>query len=63
MCSNVAGLSTNKAKKIIDYRMENGPFINRKQLLLVSSIGPKTFEQCAGFLRILPSTSEVSTRP
>jgi len=54
--SKVASLSAAKAKKIIDYRMANGPFTNRCQLLDVPTIGPKTFEQCAGFLRIVPST-------
>ena len=57
--SKVAGLSQIKAKKIIDYRTENGPFLNRKQLLDVPSIGKKTFEQCAGFLTIR-SASEYS---
>lgn len=52
LCSKVAGLSHNKGKKIIDYRLKHGLFINRQQILDVPSIGPKTFQQCAGFLTI-----------
>ncbi len=48
----VAGVSNTIAKNIIAYREENGPFTERKQLLKVSKLGPKAFEQCAGFLRI-----------
>lgn len=48
----VAGISESVAKNIVSYREENGVFKNRKQLLKVSKLGPKAFEQCAGFLRI-----------
>ncbi|MBR6400509.1 MAG: RNA-binding transcriptional accessory protein [Firmicutes bacterium] len=48
----VAGISGTVAKNIIAYRQENGPFTNRKQLLKVAKLGPKAYEQCAGFLRI-----------
>lgn len=48
----VAGVSKNVAKKIIAHREQNGSFQERKELLKVSGLGPKTFEQCAGFLRI-----------
>ena len=48
----VSGLGEQTAKNIVDYRAQNGPFKNRKELLKVSNIGNKTFEQCAGFLRI-----------
>ncbi|MBQ9604890.1 MAG: RNA-binding transcriptional accessory protein [Firmicutes bacterium] len=48
----IAGISNTIAKNIIAYRQENGPFTDRKQLLKVAKLGPKAFEQCAGFLRI-----------
>lgn len=54
--SKVAGLSSNKAKKIIDYRNKKGQFVNRQQICDVPSLGPITFQQCAGFLTI-PETS------
>lgn len=48
----VSGISSAVAKNIIAYREENGKFTDRKQLLKVAKLGPKAFEQCAGFLRI-----------
>lgn len=48
----IAGISKTVAKNIVVYREENGRFTNRKQLLKVAKLGPKAFEQCAGFLRI-----------
>jgi protein Tex len=48
----VSGLSTTLAKNIIEYRAKNGGFKSRDELKKVSLMGPKTFEQCAGFLRI-----------
>ena len=48
----ISGISKNVAKNIVAYREENGRFDNRKQLLKVSKLGPKAYEQCAGFLRI-----------
>ncbi len=48
----ISGISKAVAKNIIDYRETNGRFTNRKQLLKVSKLGPKAFEQCAGFMRI-----------
>uniref|UniRef100_A0A1A9VVW6 S1 motif domain-containing protein n=1 Tax=Glossina austeni TaxID=7395 RepID=A0A1A9VVW6_GLOAU len=51
---HVAGLTEKKADKIIEHRLENGPFRTRKDLLSVKSIGEKTFVQCAGFIRIDP---------
>lgn len=48
----VSGVSKTVAKNIVAYREENGRFKNRKQLLKVAKLGPKAFEQCAGFLRI-----------
>jgi len=52
LLSRVAGISESVAKNIVAYREESGTFKNRKQLLKVSKLGPKAFEQCAGFLRI-----------
>lgn len=48
----VSGINKTIAKNIVDYRENNGRFVNRKQLLKVSKLGPKAYEQCAGFLRI-----------
>ena len=48
----ISGISKNVAKNIVAYREENGCFDNRKQLLKVPKLGPKAYEQCAGFLRI-----------
>ncbi len=48
----VSGVGPQIAQNIVDYRAENGAFPNRKTLLKVPKLGPKTFEQCAGFLRI-----------
>lgn len=48
----VSGISTKVANNIISYREENSKFTSRKGLLKVKGLGPKTFEQCAGFLRI-----------
>ena len=48
----VSGINKTIAKNIVDYRENNGRFVNRKQLLKVPKLGPKAYEQCAGFLRI-----------
>ena len=48
----VSGLGPQLAQNIVDYRTENGPFKSRKDILKVPKMGPKSFEQCAGFLRI-----------
>jgi uncharacterized protein len=48
----ISGISKAVAKNIVSYRETNGRFTNRKQLLKVSKLGPKAFEQCAGFMRI-----------
>ena len=48
----IAGINKTIAKNIVVYREENGAFTNRKQLLKVPKLGPKAFEQCAGFLRV-----------
>ncbi len=54
----VAGLTAATAKNIVTYREENGPFTGRKQLLKVPKLGPKAFQQCAGFLRV-PESKEL----
>ena len=48
----VSGINKTLAKNIVEYRENNGQFASRKELLKVSKLGPKAFEQCAGFLRI-----------
>lgn len=48
----ISGISKPIAKNIVSYREENGRFTSRKQLLKVAKLGPKAFEQCAGFMRI-----------
>lgn len=57
LLKRVAGLNVSRANSIIEWRTEHGPFKSRQQLLEVKGIGNKTFEQCAGFIRILPETS------
>ncbi len=52
LLSHIAGLTASTAKNIVAYREENGAFTTRKQVLKVPKIGPKAFEQCAGFLRV-----------
>lgn len=52
LLTRVAGLTRMMAQNIVNWRDENGRFHNRDQLLKVSRLGPKAFEQCAGFLRI-----------
>lgn len=49
----ISGISKSIAKNIVAYREENGRFSNRRELLKVVKLGPKAFEQCAGFMRIL----------
>uniref|UniRef100_A0A8D3BRC0 S1 RNA binding domain 1 n=1 Tax=Scophthalmus maximus TaxID=52904 RepID=A0A8D3BRC0_SCOMX len=53
---HVAGLNVGRAQNIAKWREQNGPFINREQLKLVKGMGPKTYQQCAGFIRINPQT-------
>ena len=57
LLQRVSGLTATTAKNIVKYREENGVFTTRKQLLKVPKLGPKAFEQCAGFLRIPESKS------
>jgi len=58
LLEQVSGLNSTTAKNIVAYREENGPFTGRSQLKKVPKLGPKAFEQCAGFLRI-PESKEV----
>ncbi|KAM4021522.1 LOW QUALITY PROTEIN: S1 RNA-binding domain-containing protein 1-like [Anomaloglossus baeobatrachus] len=49
---HIAGLNSVRAKNVIEWREKNGPFITREQLKCVKGLGPKTFQQCAGFIRV-----------
>ena len=53
----ISGISKTLAKNIVSYREENGRFRDRRELLKVSKLGPKAFEQCAGFMRISDGTN------
>ena len=57
LLQRVSGLTATTAKNVVKYREENGAFTTRKQLLKVPKLGPKAFEQCAGFLRVPESGS------
>ena len=57
LLSYISGISGAIAKNIVAYREENGRFTDRKQLLKVAKLGPKAFEQCAGFMRIQNGTN------
>ena len=57
LLTRVSGLTAATAKNVVKYREENGPFPSRKQILKVPKLGPKAFEQCAGFLRVPESKS------
>ncbi|XP_022107507.1 S1 RNA-binding domain-containing protein 1-like [Acanthaster planci] len=58
----IAGLNVTRAKKIIEYREKNGRFTNREQLLEIKGLGPKTYQQCAGFVRVRPGPTNSSTQ-
>ena len=58
LLGRVAGLNGTTAKNIVKYREENGAFTTRRQLLKVPKVGPKAFQQCAGFLRV-PESREL----
>ncbi len=57
LLQRVSGLNATTAKNVVKYREENGAFTTRRQLLKVPKLGPKAFEQCAGFLRVPESKS------
>lgn len=59
LLSYVAGVGPAAAEKIVRYRDANGPFMTRQDLLKITSLGEKTFEQCAGFLRIRTSPNRL----
>ena len=66
LLAHVSGISSAVASNIVRYREANGRFANRKELLKVSKLGPKAFEQCAGFCRIMGGTEpldETSVHP
>ena len=58
LLQQVAGLNTTTAKNLVTYREENGAFTSRAQIKKVPKLGPKAFEQCAGFLRV-PESKEI----
>lgn len=58
LLNRVSGISSAVANNIVKFRQDNGAFISRNQLLKVSKLGPKVYEQCAGFLRV-PESSNV----
>ena len=57
LLQRVAGLNGTTAKNVVSYREENGAFTSRAQIKKVPKLGPKAFQQCAGFLRVLESRS------
>ena len=57
LMEHISGITKTLAKNIIEYREANGRFTNRKELLKVAKLGPKAFEQCAGFMRITGGTN------
>ena len=61
LLTRVAGLNNATARNIVKYREENGAFASRKELLKVPKLGPKAFQQCAGFLRV-PESANVLDR-
>ncbi len=61
LLSRVAGVSSATAKNIVTYREQTGEFKTRKELLKVPKLGPKAFEQCAGFLRVPGAKNKLDT--
>lgn len=61
LLSYISGISSAIAKNIVAYREENGRFTDRKELLKVPKLGPKAFEQCAGFMRISEGKNPLDT--
>lgn len=59
---HIAGMNVTRAENIIKYRTEIGPFKTREEIKKVKAIGSKTFEQCAGFLRIDYSTANIKAK-
>lgn len=61
LLSYISGISSAIAKNIVAYREENGRFADRRELLKVPKLGPKAFEQCAGFMRIQGGTNPLDS--
>ena len=61
LLQRVAGLNATTAKNVVAYREENGAFTSRRQILKVPKLGPKAYQQCAGFLRVPESKSVLDT--
>lgn len=61
LLSYISGISSTIAKNIVSYREENGRFTDRRELLKVPKLGPKAFEQCAGFMRIQGGTNPLDS--
>lgn len=61
LLNHISGISKNIAKNIVEYRDNKGKFKNRKELLKVPKLGPKTFEQCAGFLKVNESDNPLDS--
>ncbi|GIY95381.1 s1 RNA-binding domain-containing protein 1 [Caerostris extrusa] len=59
----ISGLTALRAKQIVEWRTKNSCFVNREQLLEVKGLGPKSYEQCAGFVKILPETCTSNVSP
>lgn len=57
LLTHISGLSDSLAEKIVEFRSTKGAFESRQELLQINGLGPKAFEQCAGFLRIADSTN------
>ena len=63
LLKNVSGLSASSAQSIVNYREENGKIKNRKEILSIPKIGAKSYEQAAGFLRIIDSNEPLDKTP
>ena len=61
LLSYISGISSTIAKNIVAYREENGRFADRREMLKVPKLGPKAFEQCAGFMRIQGGTNPLDS--
>lgn len=61
LLEHISGITKVIAKNIVEYREANGRFTNRKQLLKVAKLGPKAFEQCAGFMRIVDGANPLDS--
>uniref|UniRef100_A0A8C4QEC9 S1 RNA binding domain 1 n=1 Tax=Eptatretus burgeri TaxID=7764 RepID=A0A8C4QEC9_EPTBU len=59
LLKHVAGLSNSMAERLVEYRETHGAFANREQLRAVKGLGPRTYLQCAGFIRVNPCTASI----